>query len=157
MMFEFGLRAGSQRDSAGVAALFGRARSEMGYLPQLHTKEEDRAFFEHQLARYSSLLAVVDEAIVGFAVFGDGYLHHLYVAGLCQGRGIGAALLREVLDRSGAPLELWVFQENAGARRFYEHHGFVVVETTDGGGNEERLPDVRYTSSPFSEVPPGMK
>jgi hypothetical protein len=33
---------------------------------------------------------------------------------------------------------------NAGARRFYEREGFVAVDSTDGHGNEERAPDVRY-------------
>ena len=38
---------------------------------------------------------------------------------------------------------LWVFETNAGARRFYERHGLVEVERTDGSDNEERAPDVR--------------
>jgi len=44
------------------------------------------------------------------------------------------------LDR----LELWVFQRNERARAFYRRHGFVLVEETDGAGNEERTPDARY-------------
>jgi hypothetical protein len=32
-------------DGAAVAAVFGAARSEMAYLPALHTPDEDRAFF----------------------------------------------------------------------------------------------------------------
>ena len=31
---------------------------------------------------------------------------------------------------------LWCFAENAAARAFYEAQGFVVVEETDGAGNE---------------------
>ena len=38
-------------------------------------------------------------------------------------------------------------QRNAGARRFYERNSFVAVEFTDGNGNEEREPDVRYERS----------
>ena len=34
-------------------------------------------------------------------------------------------------------------------RRFYERHGFVAVEFTDGSGNEERWPDVRYTGEAY--------
>jgi hypothetical protein len=33
---------------------------------------------------------------------------------------------------------------NVGARCFYERHGFTAVEMTDGAGNDERQPDVRY-------------
>ena len=38
-------------------------------------------------------------------------------------------------------LQLWVFQRNVGARRFYERHGFTLTELTDGSRNEEREPD----------------
>ncbi len=38
---------------------------------------------------------------------------------------------------------LWVFQSNTGARRFYERHGLVELEHTDGSGNEEKSPDLR--------------
>jgi GNAT superfamily N-acetyltransferase len=41
-------------------------------------------------------------------------------------------------------LTLWTFQKNAKARAFYERHGFVPVEFTDGLTNQEREPDVRY-------------
>jgi hypothetical protein len=41
-------------------------------------------------------------------------------------------------------LDLWTFQQNAAARRFYEGRGFKPVEMTDGSGNDERVPDVRY-------------
>ena len=32
---------------------------------------------------------------------------------------------------------------NIGAQRFYQRHGFVVAETTDGSQNEEKEPDIR--------------
>jgi hypothetical protein len=53
-------------------------------------------------------------------------------------------------QRSPAELQLWTFQVNAGARRFYERHGFVPVELTDGATNQERQPDVRYRWVPRS-------
>jgi len=52
--------------------------------------------------------------------------------------------VRHAQARRPAGLELWTFQVNDGARRFYERHGFRAVEVTDGAGNEERQPDVRY-------------
>lgn len=56
---------------------------------------------------------------------------------------IGAgSLLIEVAKRSGvSALELWCFQANT---RFYERHGFKAIRFTDGQGNEEKTPDVRY-------------
>jgi hypothetical protein len=39
---------------------------------------------------------------------------------------------------------VWTFASNLGAQRYYERHGFVAVERTDGRDNEERAPDIRY-------------
>jgi hypothetical protein len=50
--------------------------------------------------------------------------------------------------------ELWVFAVNTRARRLYERHGLVAVEFTDGAGNEEGAPDVRYAWRPRRNVPP---
>jgi ribosomal protein S18 acetylase RimI-like enzyme len=61
-----------------------------------------------------------------------------------MGRGLGDEFMRLVRQRQPGELQLWAFQSNTRARRFYEHHGFAAVEFTDGAGNEERWPDVRY-------------
>jgi hypothetical protein len=45
-------------------------------------------------------------------------------------------------------LGLWTFQVNGSAQRFYERHGFIAVERTDGLRNEEHEPDVRYVWKP---------
>jgi hypothetical protein len=37
-----------------------------------------------------------------------------------------------------------LFAANAPARAFYEKHGFVAVEATDGSRNEAGAPDIRY-------------
>lgn len=55
----------------------------------------------------------------------------LYITADWYGRGVGEALLTEVLgDR---PAQLWVARENPRARAFYRKHGFVEdgTETTD--------------------------
>jgi GNAT superfamily N-acetyltransferase len=59
---------------------------------------------------------------------------------------------REMFERVQAWLKandmssmlVWVLENNHHARRFYEARGFVVVEQTDGTGNEEKEPDARY-------------
>ena len=60
-----------------------------------------------------------------------------------QGRGIGPALMAKALE-DGSARELWTFQKNARARKFYEDRGWVLVELTDGQGNREKEPDARY-------------
>ena len=61
-----------------------------------------------------------------------------------QGRGTGSTLLQKAMECAGGLLELWTFQRNHAARRFYERHGFTAVVFTDGADNEEREPDVLY-------------
>ncbi len=58
------------------------------------------------------------------------------------GRGIGALLLSHALRALARPIRLYTFQANLGARRFYERHGFIAIEFTQGQANEERCPDV---------------
>jgi ribosomal protein S18 acetylase RimI-like enzyme len=87
--------------------------------------------------------ASMDGSLVGFIAFREDWIDQLYVLPEAQGRGLGAALLR-VAQSSWPQLSLWTFQRNTAARHFYERHGFVSVEETDGRLNEEREPDVRY-------------
>jgi putative acetyltransferase len=138
------MRPGTREDAVQVAAVFGAARARMMYLPALHTAEEDRAFFAEQLARYDSVVALAGDAVVAFAIHGEGWLHHLYVGPEHQARGLGAQLLAWVKGRAPGGLQLWTFAPNDGARRFYERYGFAIAETTHGFGNEEKVPDVRY-------------
>jgi GNAT superfamily N-acetyltransferase len=85
-----------------------------------------------------------DGTVVGFAGVNGDVLTHLYVDPTAQNRGLGTALLERAKQLRPGRLELWVFQKNDGARRFYERHGFRLVELTDGGSNMEKEPDARY-------------
>jgi GNAT superfamily N-acetyltransferase len=60
------------------------------------------------------------------------------------GQGIGSLLLAHAMRNLSPPIRLYTFQANVGARRFYERHGFVAIEFTDGQANEEHCPDVLY-------------
>ena len=114
------------------------------WLAGLHTPDEARRFFRDNLFATDQVHgAFMDGRLVGFIAFREDWIDQLYVLPEAQGRGIGAALLR-VAQSSWPQLSLWTFQRNTAARRFYERHGFVSVEETDGHLNEEREPDVRY-------------
>jgi len=115
----------------------------MPYLPDLHTPEEDRAFFRDRVfAECEVWVAKRDGALAGFCAFRVGWVDQLYVDPAHHRRGIGAALLRTAKDANGK-LQLWAFARNENALRFYESQGFRLIEATDGGGNEEREPDAR--------------
>jgi len=136
-------------DAARVGEVFLRARAEMTYLPRLHTDEETRDWFRNVMLPTHEVWVADEPPVAGFAALGETMLDHLYVDPAQQGRGLGTALLERALERRPQGLELWVFQRNEGARRFYERHGFELVRMTDGADNEEREPDAFYRSRPL--------
>ena len=81
--------------------------------------------------------------MLGFCACKPGWIDHLYVLPEHHGQGIGTALLDQAKSGNGR-LELWTFQKNVRAIKFYRDNGFVLAETTDGTGNEEEEPDARF-------------
>lgn len=77
-------------------------------------------------------------------VLADEWLDQLYVDPDHTGSGVGSKLLEAAKSARNGGLQLWTFESNSRAQRFYERHGFVAIERTDGSGNEERAPDIRY-------------
>ncbi|MFH8466354.1 GNAT family N-acetyltransferase [Streptomyces sp. NPDC017991] len=80
---------------------------------------------------------------------GDAELYAIYVDPDRIGRGVGRALLRASVERCAAAghdrMLLWVLQENADARRFYERAGFTADGTEEPYEVEGVLvPEVRY-------------
>lgn len=132
-------------DAEAVADVFLAAKAGMTYLPELHTEAQTRAWIRDLvLPGLEVWVAEADGRVVGFAALSEEFLEHIYVHPEAQGRGIGTTLLALSKKRRPGGLRLWVFQENAGARRLYERHGFELVELTDGHGNEEGEPDALY-------------
>lgn len=135
-----------------MSTVFLRARATMDYLPVLHTDEQTRRFFAKVVRQQRVHVAGVGSTLIGFAAVHDGWLNHLYLDPSWYGRGIGTALLRAATDGLDS-VQVWVFQRNDGARRFYERHGFILQELTDGAANEERQPDARYARTASAPDP----
>jgi GNAT superfamily N-acetyltransferase len=116
----------------------------MPTLRGLHTPEEDGAFFSERLFAACEMSgAFADGAMTGFIAFREGWIDQLYVMPGAQRQGIGTSLLKIAQDAFDR-LQLWTFQRNANARRFYEARGFALVRQTDGSDNEEEEPDALY-------------
>jgi GNAT superfamily N-acetyltransferase len=114
------------------------------WLTGLHTPEEDRWFYRERMFKTCTLWGAFDDkAITGVIAFRGDWIEQLYVLPEAQGQGVGSALL-DVAKRVSERLQLWTFQRNARARRFYEARGFVLAEQTDGADNEEKEPVARY-------------
>ena len=147
---EITLRPATIADATAVAELFTHTRDAcMGYLPKLHTADEDRAWMCDVVFKQCDVrVAELDRRIIGFVALDGALLEHLYVHPDFQRRGVGAALIAKARELRPDDFRLWVFQQNAQARRFYESHGLRLVRMTDGAGNEERTPDAEYAWRP---------
>lgn len=115
----------------------------LSWLADIHTPEEDTAFFRNHVFLTSEVWGAVDRDIIGIIAFRPGWIDQFYVMPDHQRQGVGGALLRVAMQQH-ANLSLWTFQRNMPARRFYEAKGFVAVDRTDGSANEEREPDILY-------------
>ncbi|MET9444901.1 GNAT family N-acetyltransferase [Streptomyces sp. NPDC006610] len=145
------LRPAVARDARPAADVW--LRSFAAALPGVvrpRTDAEVRAYFRDVVVplRETWVAEAADGAVVGLMVLHDGALSQLYLAPDWRGRGLGDRFVALAKDRRPGGLELWTFEVNRPAQRFYERHGFVAVERTDGSGNEEREPDVRYVWRP---------
>lgn len=110
-----------------------------------HSDDDVRSWFRTVVVpEREAWVADCEGAVVGILVLGDAELEQLYLDPPWRGRGLGDRFMAVAKRRRPDGLGLWTFQINRPARRFYERHGFVAVERTDGRGNEEREPDVRY-------------
>lgn len=88
--------------------------------------------------------------VTGLMLLEPGWIDQLYIRPDRIGLGLGSRLVEVAKDEMPKGLQLWTFQSNRRAQRFYERHGFRSVEFTDGDGNEERSPDIRYEWAPVS-------
>ena len=137
------MRAARSTDAGKLGAILGEAIAANAWKPQLHTGAEDIAHMGNLIDRGWITVCENKGLVCGFIALDAECIQSLYVKGSEQNAGIGRVLLDWAKSQS-ARLELWTFQANEGAQRFYRAHGFTEVERTDGAGNEEGLPDVKY-------------
>ena len=113
-------------------------------LAGLRTPEEDQWFFRERIFNTCEMWGAFDGAAMrGIIAFREGWIDQLYVLPEAQRRGVGKDLL-QVAQNAFDRLQLWTFQRNAPARRFYEARGFALIQQTDGARNEEKEPDALY-------------
>jgi GNAT superfamily N-acetyltransferase len=114
-----------------------------------HSDDEVRRWVADVLLPTADVWVAEDDGrVVGVLALTDGHLEQLYLDPDRRGQGIGDRFVALAKSRQPRGLQLWTFQVNEPARRFYLRHGFVEVERTDGARNEEREPDVRLVWEP---------
>ena len=98
--------------------------------------DEVERWYAGKFAEWSWTLAALDaDAMAGFIALKDHHIDQLYVDPSQQRTGIGSALLGKALNAVSGRITLDVFEENLGARAFYEKHGF---EARDRWMNTEK-------------------
>lgn len=142
------LRKALNDDAQKVAEVYIRTRrAATPYIPQyVHTDDEVREWISSMVIPMQDtwVAETEDRKIVAMMALDNGWVDQLYVKPEWNGLGIGSSMIEVGKDRYPNGLQLWTFESNIGARRFYERHGFVEVERTDGRTNEEQAPDIRY-------------
>ena len=140
------LRPATGADAAAVAEIYLAARSAA--LPTIrwaHTDDEVRAWVAGQLVPAGGVIvAERDGVVLGHIGIEDEWVDHLYLHPSAWRQAIGSRLIEHAKALRPSGLRLWCFQVNMRARAFYEHHGFVAAQFTDGADNEEREPDLLY-------------
>ncbi|MEG3632612.1 GNAT family N-acetyltransferase [Micromonospora palythoicola] len=144
-------RRAAPEDARAVADLLIRSRrAAIGAIPAaVHPDDEVREWIRAVVIpeREVWLMEDGDGRPLAVLVLDEGWVDQLYVDPACIGRGLGSQLIEFAKSRRPAGLQLWTFATNIGAQRFYLRHGFRVAETTDGSGNEEKAPDIRFVWS----------
>lgn len=139
------LRRATRDDAAAVAEVFLSSFHATYHFPLAHSDDEVRGWIRDRLIPdHETWVAIADARVVAMLAIAPGWLEQLYVAPDRLGEGIGSRLMEVAKASQPHGLQLWTFQVNKRARGFYERHGFVPVELTDGSANQERQPDVRY-------------
>jgi len=147
---DLAIRRAISSDACAVADV--RLRSFAAALPTVrrpHTDQEVWAYFRDvAIPQCETWVAVAEDSVVGLLVLHDGFVHQLYLDPPWRGHGIGDQFVMLAKKRSPDGLQLWTFQVNGPAQRFYERHGFIEVELTVGSGNQEQEADMRYVWRP---------
>jgi putative acetyltransferase len=143
------LRRGAAADAEAIGTLHRYTmRTSLPFLPDLHSLADVIDYAGREILPNNEVwVALEGGRFLGYIAFDAAWIHQLYVHPDAQGQGIGPALLGKALA-DGRPRRLWTFQQNTLARKFYEDRGFILVELTNGSGNEEKTPDALYEWRP---------
>ena len=156
-MKDFEIRPARKDDAVGIADVYVASFAATYAFSRAHSEADTRRWVADVLLADREVwvaTAGTEGSIVAMMALSDQMVDQLYVAPRWTGRKIGSRLIGLAQSRRPSGLDLYTFQVNRSARRFYERHGFVEVATSDGSQNEERQPDVRYAWRPESAGSP---
>src|SRR5215471_5247944 len=145
MVVRFRCRPATAEDADAIAAVFSTSYRLLTFLPTVRTDDDRRGFIENVILKTCKVLVAEDETgIVSFLALSGQVVRLFYTRPDRISWGAGSVLLEAAKNSGVEALELWCFQANERARRFYEERGFRAILLTDGADNEEKTPDVFY-------------
>lgn len=144
------LRKATLADAKDIAKVYLDSRKELvSFAPLIHTDESIYEWVREELLPNEQVFVAENNgAIIGMMSFtkdaGIGRIRQLYIAPSIVGHGVGSLMPELAKSMLGSPIQLYTFEQNAGARRFYERHNFKAIGFNDGSGNEENCPAILY-------------
>ena len=146
------LRKATPEDAPACVKILRDWIDETPWMPMLHSRASMEAFWHARLTDCAAWVAEIEAQVAGFVIRDGAFITALYLAADARGQGLGARLLHAATTGEAEP-QLWVFQANEHALRFYQRHGFRELRRTDGD-NEEGLPDILLTRPGLDPGPP---
>lgn len=143
------IRKATPSDAGEITTLYLASRSKyISFAPLVHSDTAIQQCVRDTLIPDTQVWVVTqDNKIIGMMAILEkqemNWIEQLYILPKMTGQEIGS-LLMDKAKSLHLPIRLHTFQENLGARRFYERHGFKIIAFTDGSGNEERCSDMLY-------------
>lgn len=140
------IRPACEGEISNIARLYRHSRDVcLPFLPNFHSPEDDLRFFTRKVFAEQNLYVGTQKGVlVGMMSLVPGWVEQLYLHPRYLGLGYGSQLLSFAKAWSNGELKLWCFEQNVGGCAFYDKHGFVEIERTDGSDNEEKMPDILF-------------
>ena len=130
------------QDIAACAKIVNAWIDETDWMPRIHTPEDVLKHYKTVVYHNAKILVVASsDSVMGFIALGrDHSATALYVDERYRNQGIGHLLVEKAKSEFPDFIQLWTFQQNISAQRFYIREGFQIIHKTDGD-NDEALPD----------------
>ncbi|URK87214.1 GNAT family N-acetyltransferase [Rhizobium sp. RCAM05350] len=143
------IRGADKADMPICAAILNDWIDETSWMPRVHDHEDVERYYSDIVFQERQVkIADIDGRVCAFmALSNDAYVTALYANRAHRRAGLGKSLIDHAKTLFPDQLNLWTFDENKEAQRFYNREKFIEVRRTNGD-NEENLPDILFQWAP---------